>query len=347
MLGLLDDFIQSDSLDGYPAWLANPRVAGFERQWRGITSFIVGVPFCIKVMQSLGYSWWAPLSYFTHRSSPRLPFSWWSPFFRLSQCVVTPDPANPSRLYPDYIAAKFDPASGFRIAFFESKGTIRALQNMTMCPLAWRNQVRRPILNLNGSQVHASQTVVVATRLQPDAARRRTRKVQVRAWNNDDPKLTAPFAVIADIVRLHYAVVCLQIGLVNAAKVLAAMPAFEAESPGAERWFRALGQELYSLQWLRKAWRSDVEMWRSKIRGDLVLFGRAGFETLGRGPYAIRAGLTSVAMSMIDSLVTGDGPTLKGLVREAPFELKPLGESIEGDRRAFLRSDGVYGEALD
>lgn len=43
LVDLLGEIIQQETVDSQPAWLAHPAVSGFERQWRGVTSFMLGV----------------------------------------------------------------------------------------------------------------------------------------------------------------------------------------------------------------------------------------------------------------------------------------------------------------
>lgn len=344
VVDLLDEILEQDTPNN--CWLANPAVAGFERQWRGVTSFMIGVPFCIKVIRQLGYTWWAPVGCFRHNLHTNKPFYWWSPAFPISRCEVRHDSVNPSRLYPDYIAAKRDPAGNYRIAYFEAKGTVNALQNCVLCPTHWHQQVRSAQLYNNGVYVPASQNVVVATRLRPDAVYPSTRRIQVRAWNNNDPELLAPFDLVSEVVRVHYVGVCLRLGLERTAQALAMAPAFHGDGLEARRWRTALGKRMPQLEDSSNVSREETEERPvTNSQYPTVHFAR-GRENLGCGPYAIRAGLSFMASYLVDSLINGQTETVRTIMHDLPGKLRGFQKEIAEDERRYLRSDGVYSELV-
>jgi hypothetical protein len=286
MVNLLGEIIRQETIKGNCAWVAHPDVAQFERQWRGITSYILGVPFCNKVMVDLGYTWWAPVSCFTRDKSPYQVFCKTSPFFSKSMCKIehVPNPLSP--LFPDYVAAKCDGAGGYRIAFFEAKGTARALKNLSTCPSNWHNQVRSAQFIYNNVCVPSSQNVVVATRLDPTRVYPKNRKIQVRAWNNNDPELRAPAEVILEIIRIHYMGVCLRLGFDLTAQALAMAEAMRANDCDRTKRHTETGKAMLSYEELKIACREEyVERSLKDSRYDMIRYAR-NREVLGNKPSA-------------------------------------------------------------
>jgi len=346
VVDLLAEVIQEENVDGVDYWLAHPAVAGFERQWRGVTSFMMGVPFCIKVLRAMGYTWWAPVSCFRHNLATNKPFYWWSPFFPLSQCQVEHVSPPLSPLYPDYIAARADPAGGYRIAFFEAKGTTRAL-HAAPCPINWHNQARSAELKHRGNTIATSQHVVVATRLDPDRVRSRTRKIQVRAWNNHDPELKAPFDVIAEVVRLHYLGVCLRLGMKRTARALALAPLRWGDDAEHSRLSEALWDPSASFEETGEAFKEEtVETPFRNSRDERIHYPRRR-GACGSGPFAVRPGLASPAVWLIQFLIDGKTEAAANMIRDLPHKLAFLAEATNSDEHCYLRPDGVYSELGD
>ena len=53
---LLGEMLKVESVEGDELWIVAPRMTGFEKQWKLVTSWILGVAFCRKVIEDLGYT---------------------------------------------------------------------------------------------------------------------------------------------------------------------------------------------------------------------------------------------------------------------------------------------------
>jgi len=121
--------------------------------------------------------------------------------------------SNSSRFRPDYIAARLSVSGTVEFALVESKGTSSALNNMHTWPTAWARQVRNAIVTVNGSPVIIPRHLIVATRCNPNAARSRSRQIQVRAWNSYSDTTSHDMDVLLEIASVHYAGLCRNLGL--------------------------------------------------------------------------------------------------------------------------------------
>ncbi|MBU4274075.1 MAG: hypothetical protein L6406_10600, partial [Desulfobacterales bacterium] len=61
---LLSTIIDTVRINGNDQWTLRPRVAQFEKQWKQVTSWILGVAFCKRIIAMEGYPWIAPVSAF-------------------------------------------------------------------------------------------------------------------------------------------------------------------------------------------------------------------------------------------------------------------------------------------
>jgi len=178
-----------------------------ERQWKSILSWMLGVAGTRHVVASEGYRWIAPLSAFYPGAVQAVDLSVWHPSFPRSAVTVDRRPGSRCRLRPDYLALRstaqaFGP---YEWAVVEAKGTQACLTNTRACPTAWASQARSVIVTVNGVRIAIRRHLVVATRVNPNAAFPRTRRIQVRAWNRKDESEGSrlPSEATLDIAAAH------------------------------------------------------------------------------------------------------------------------------------------------
>lgn len=164
-----------------------------DRQWKGVLSWMLGVAGARHVLDSEGYRWIAPLSAFYPEAVQPVDLSMWNPQYPASRLIVTRAPGNHSKLRPDYIALRSTTGSstGLDWALVEAKGTQRSLASLNVCPLDWRQQVYNASISIDHNPVLAPRHLVIATRVNPNAKKCPTRRLQLRAWNQED-KLVTP-----------------------------------------------------------------------------------------------------------------------------------------------------------
>ena len=68
----------------------------------------------------------------------------------------------------------------------EAKGVVDQLSGKTACPADWYNQARNVTVTVNGAEITVPRHLVVATRVNPNAANASTRRLQIRAWNRKE-----------------------------------------------------------------------------------------------------------------------------------------------------------------
>ena len=158
--------------------------AGFaERQWKGVLSWMLGVAGARRVLREEGYPWIAPASAFYPEHKKSVAIGPWAAGHEPPHLVASVARGSASQLRPDYIAVRRG-LSGYEWAAVEAKGTASAIANWSRPPGAWAAQVRNIELEHLGHTVPLSRHLVVATRVNPNAKREATRKVQIRAWNS-------------------------------------------------------------------------------------------------------------------------------------------------------------------
>lgn len=174
-------------------------VGSTERQWKGFLSWMLGVAGTRHVLAQEGYQWIAPVSAFYSNANTVPDLSNWHRFFMPGALNVDSASNSTSRLRPDYLAIRQN-NRGFDWAVIESKGTHLCLQSMNRCPGDWRNQARNLIVHVNGNRLRVPRHIVVATRSNPNAVFRKTRRLQIRAWNSmDEPSAIIPNPAAVDI----------------------------------------------------------------------------------------------------------------------------------------------------
>ncbi|MBO7778459.1 hypothetical protein, partial [Burkholderia pseudomallei] len=173
-----------------PYLAIDEQVSACERQWKGVMSWMLGVACARKVLSEEGYQWIAPVSAFYPNQITPVSISNWHPTYPSSVLKIDRDPASSTNLRPDYIALR---SIGGKLewALAESKGTSASLSSMA-CPRTWRDQVRNAVVHVTrprggGTNIPISRHIVVATRVNPNAKRTMTRRLQVRAWNSFAP----------------------------------------------------------------------------------------------------------------------------------------------------------------
>jgi hypothetical protein len=178
-----------------------------ERQWKGVLSWMLGVAGARHVLASEGYRWIAPMSAFYPDKTQQVAIQGNFPF-PPSSIRVSRNPKSTSILRPDYLALRpaksSQGASGYEWAVAEAKGSASALTNMTTAPNAWSEQARNAVVKVNGINKAIPRNIVVCTRVNPNAARARTRRLQLRAWNRKNAEAgNLPSAAAADVAAAH------------------------------------------------------------------------------------------------------------------------------------------------
>jgi len=342
LTALLDEVLETAPFWNGDHWLTREPVRAFERQWRGVTSYAVGVSFCVETFLDLGYTWWAPVSFWKHNQAGNMPFLWWSPIFNALQCEIRPDASNPSRLMPDFVLARRHHNGGFEIAFAEAKGRTWSLQNCHTCPNDWQSQSRNAIFRLSGNVIVPAQNMVVATRIQPRGVRTGTRKLQVRAWNNSTQPTPIPTAAAREILLLHYAGICAKLGMRNTAKLLAHAP-LRARQQQMERQGsrQSSGRGFGELLDMARSERAEIPL-RSNTVPEMISTEGAVFPI---GEIRLRIGFSRAAAYMLDALAHWDVRKIDHLTEKLAHEAEHIGRAE--DDRLFYRNDGVVAAVED
>jgi hypothetical protein len=186
------------------------RAARSERQWKGVLSWMLGVAGARHFLRRDGYTWIAPLSAFYPNALRTVDVAAWPPQFPQTKLVTDRNPASRSRLRPDYIALRPIPnaqnAGAYEWAVAEAKGVANQLSSKTACPADWHNQARNVTVTVNGAKIVVPRHLVIATRVNPNAANAETRRLQIRAWNRKE-QLSAenrlPPEAAVDIASAH------------------------------------------------------------------------------------------------------------------------------------------------
>lgn len=181
-----------------------------ERQWKSFLSWMLGVAGARHILRDEGYRWIAPLSAFYPDAVAPVDLTRWNGSFPPSSLTAESNPRNSSLVRPDYVALRSTSAAGGsrsdEWAVAEAKGTSFSLANWPVCPSEWSAQVRNVVLKLNGSKIPIPRHIVIATRVNPNATKPRTRRIQLRAWNkreeNEISGLPAEAAVLISAAHL-------------------------------------------------------------------------------------------------------------------------------------------------
>lgn len=199
--------LESRSFNGRDVMTIHKLAGRTERQWKSVLSWMLGIAGTRHVLRLLGYRWIAPLSAFYPDAAQFVDLSQWHVSFPRSSIVADRDPQSASRLRPDYVALRSTGGGTYDWAVAESKGTKVYLGSKTNCPRHWANQARNVVLYVNDGLISIPRHFVIATRVNPNASRASTRRIQLRAWNHreqlDAVAGTLPPGACADIASAH------------------------------------------------------------------------------------------------------------------------------------------------
>jgi hypothetical protein len=172
-----------------------------ERQWKSVLSWMLGIAGARHFLRQDGYAWVAPLSAFYPEANLSVDVQAWPPQFPKATLVADRNPASRARLRPDYIALRPVPGGqgvgAYELAVAEAKGVADQLLGKPACPRAWYKQARNVALTVNGEKVEILRHLVVATRVNPNAMKASSRRLQIRAWNRQrqpSPETQLPLA---------------------------------------------------------------------------------------------------------------------------------------------------------
>jgi hypothetical protein len=181
-----------------------------ERQWKSVLSWMLGVGGARHFLRRDGYAWIAPLSAFYPNAVLSVDVEAWPPQFPQTKLVTDRDPASRSRLRPDYIALRPIPGAqstgAYEWAVAEAKGVTAQLSGKNACPDRWYKQALNVTVTVNGAKVMVPRHLVIATRVNPNATRPSTRRLQIRAWNRKEeltPEYRLPPEAAIDIASAH------------------------------------------------------------------------------------------------------------------------------------------------
>lgn len=222
-LGWPPFLITTVSVNGQ-ALLALDEVAGrSERQWKSVMSWMIGVAGARHVLATERYRWIAPVSAFFPRAVQVVNTAQWPLSFPLTALSVAKRPRSRSRLFPDYLGLRRSSSArgAYEWVVAEAKGTRNCLTNRRTCPTAWAGQVRNIVVTVNGVSINVPRYLVVATRVNPNAASLQTRRLQVRAWNHAEEQSHLPPDAIIDVVAAHLFGLFAALGLPENARAVA------------------------------------------------------------------------------------------------------------------------------
>jgi hypothetical protein len=170
---------------------------------------MLGIAGARHFLRQDGYTWVAPLSAFYPEANLSVDVQAWPPQFPKATLVADRNPASRARLRPDYIALRPVPGGqgvGVRVGGGRSEGRRRPALGKPACPSAWYKQARNVALTVNGEKVEVLRHLVVATRVNPNAMKASTRRLQIRAWNRrrqPSPETQLPLGAYVDIASAH------------------------------------------------------------------------------------------------------------------------------------------------
>lgn len=330
-------FLMESHLDGKTDYLTLNKIAGrTERQWKVFLSWMLGVAGTRHVLAQEGYTWVAPLSAFYPTNVQAVDLTQWNPAFPPSRVSITRKPKSKS-LLPDYIALRTPPGAKASWAIVESKGTSASLESMK-CPAAWRQQVECAVVNVDGSKVKVQRHIVVATRSNPNAKRPGTRRLQIRAWNDDDDTSPEPAAVAeADIVAASLFGLCCSLQLrQNAIAIALAVEARAALAKAATGPNTEEDQRGGQLNAAADAELSQV-LHAHRVGGQKWSLGRIE-RTTDIGSFAIQ--VEAATVNLIRSVRSErDEVRLAGAIRDTESELQSWRNSAKGRRSQSSEQD--------
>ena len=183
-----------------------------------------------------GYRWIAPLSAFYEEAVQPVDVSGWYPSLPPGILIASKRPGSNWKLRPDYIGLRPLKSGPPEWAVVESMGTDRSLNNLSSCPTDRYKQARNIELKVNANPVPIPRHLVIATRVNPNAKRRGSRRIQLRAWNSVEESLSSilPREAAPEIAVAHLFGLFRSLRLEDNARALA----LSARSRYAQRFHR-------------------------------------------------------------------------------------------------------------
>ena len=201
---------------GWPSFLLSPltfnnleclrlhdRTATTERQWKGVMSWMLGVAVARHILKIEKYRWIAPVSAFFGNNRQQVFLGQWPTALSPGVVETSRPVGTKTRLTPDYLVLRSTANGQYDWGVVEAKGNARSLKPHAVCPPDWSKQVRNVVVAVNGTPIQIPRYVVIATRVNPNAIRASTRRVQVRAWNSAERLETLAPAGATEIVVAH------------------------------------------------------------------------------------------------------------------------------------------------
>jgi len=320
---------QGSSSSNY--WVMEPLGGWSDRQWKGVLSWMIGIAGTRKVLNEEQYQYIAPCSAFYPERRRIVVTPSWHISYPPSVLKITQNPVNTSRLRPDYIVARRLPNGRLEFALTESKGTSNCLDNMTTCPIEWKNQARNGILTINGSQVAISRHIVVATRCNPNAVREKTRRIQIRAWNSKSNEFAESVdnALLLELLSAHYFGICRNLGLKKNQKSLSLAVSYRHDPNSVSQ------DELNKLV-------QDAEVEFGECIDEQSDTGQEAYFSIEHERGKIHIQLSSQAMMMIRNLRSGGG-----LDEIFSTIIQSLNEINDWFNKANLQYEGERNVAVD
>lgn len=223
--------LEPRSINGSQYWCANSDLANTDRQWSGVTSWMMGIAFTRFIIEEEGYPWWSPVSAFKGSSSVGKTMTGNWPFI-LPRSHFTIN--KPSGLLPDYLVLKLNRHGTIEFAFVESKGTNRSIASWRVAPTNWVEQSRAK-LYYGTTEMKVARNIVIATRVNPIGKRLVTRKVVVRAWNENNRAENTNAIILAYFLASHYSSICFRLGYTRFADLMTLIGARIINDSEAER----------------------------------------------------------------------------------------------------------------
>lgn len=193
-----------------------------ERQWNIFISWMMGVCGTRRVLDEEQYSFIAPLSAFYTETEECVDLSRWHQDYPPARLTASKPPCSTIRDRPDYVAIRPAPNGGaHEFAIVEAKGTSDALTNRHECSPLWMQQAYNAVLYYDNETLPVQRRMVVATRYNPRARRPRTRRIEIRAWNEYRDSSSGIWSkAVVDVLMVATFGICYNLGLSSTASAL-------------------------------------------------------------------------------------------------------------------------------
>lgn len=218
-------FMRPRTLDNRQHWVLDANLRTAERNWKRVFSNSLGIVGTRHFLAQDGYRWIAPVSAFFGPHPRRVPVSlgpWPVAAYAPGRLVTIRPPNSRGQLTPDYLAIRRRRPGEADFAVVEAKGTEDAIGGENRpCPLAWYRQARCISLAHDGDPFEPARHIVVATRVNPNAVRDRSRRLEVHAWNAAEEVPPAPAGAAVEVAAAHLFGLCMNLDLNENARMLA------------------------------------------------------------------------------------------------------------------------------